>query len=147
MRNINRSGQQVRVALCRVLGQPCVHALERGLPSAWFLQARQLVLRRRSGEGSERWRRGLGPPREMIEDFLDHHWIFDARNHLDGTTTVLAGQDVDLEHALQPLRRCHRDAAAQIQNQVRLVNRGSGGMATPATGIKYPRGASDCFGL
>jgi predicted O-methyltransferase YrrM len=33
----------------------------------------------------------------MIEDFLDHHRIFDARDHLDRTPTVLAGQDVDLE--------------------------------------------------
>ena len=40
----------------------------------------------------------------MSEDFLDHYRIFDARDDLDGTTTVLAGQDVDLEHALQPLR-------------------------------------------
>jgi hypothetical protein len=47
-----------------------------------------LLLRRRAGEGSERWRRGLGPPREMIEDFLDHHWIFDARNAVQGCTNA-----------------------------------------------------------
>ena len=55
------------------------------------------MLQQRAGEGSEPWRRGLGPPREMIEDFLDYHWPFDARADLDGTTTVLAGQDVDLD--------------------------------------------------
>jgi hypothetical protein len=56
-----------------------------------------LLLRRRAGEGSERWRRGFGLPREMGEDFLDHYRIFDARDDLDGTTTVLAGQGVDLD--------------------------------------------------
>ena len=49
------------------------------------------MLRRRAGEQSEGGRRGLGPRREMIEDFLDHHGIFDARSHLDRATTVLAG--------------------------------------------------------
>ena len=33
----------------------------------------------------------------MSEDFLDHHWIFDARSHPDRATTVLAGQDVCLD--------------------------------------------------
>ena len=66
---------------------------------------------RRSGEGSEHGGRGLGAPREMIEDFLDHARIFDARDDLDRATTVLAGQDVDLEHPLQPLRPGHRDVA------------------------------------
>ena len=56
---------------------------------------------RRSDEGSEDLGRGLGPPREIIEDFLDHHWIFNARDQLDRATTVLTGQDVDLEYALQ----------------------------------------------
>jgi hypothetical protein len=55
------------------------------------------MLRRRAGEGSEHGRRSLGVPREMSEDFLDHYRIFDARDDLDGTTTVLAGQDVDLD--------------------------------------------------
>jgi hypothetical protein len=36
-----------------------------------------LLLRRRAGEGSERWRRGFGLPREMSEDFLDHCRILD----------------------------------------------------------------------
>ena len=62
------------------------------------------MLRRCPGEGSEHWRRGLGPPREMIEDFLDHDRIFDARDDLDRATAVRAGQDVDLEHPLQTLR-------------------------------------------
>ena len=33
----------------------------------------------------------------MLEDCLDHRRPFDARDDLDGTTTVLAGQDVDLD--------------------------------------------------
>ena len=69
------------------------------------------MLRRRAGERSEGGRRGLGPPREMIENFLDHRRIFDARDHLDRTTTLAAGLDIDLKHALQPLRPCHRDVA------------------------------------
>ncbi len=81
-----------------------VHALERGLPSAWFLQARQLLIWRRSGEGSEHGRRGLSAPLEMRQDLFDHGWIFDARDHLHGATTVFAGQDVDLEYPLQTLR-------------------------------------------
>jgi hypothetical protein len=36
-----------------------------------------------AGEGSEHGRRGLGAPAEMIEDFLDYHRIFDARDDLD----------------------------------------------------------------
>ncbi len=31
--------------------------------------------------------------------------------HLERTTTIRAGQDVDLEHPLQPLRPCHRHVA------------------------------------
>jgi len=62
------------------------------------------VLRRRSGEGSEDWGRGLSAPREMIEDLFDHRRIFDARDHLDRTTTMLAGQDVDLNYPLRTLR-------------------------------------------
>jgi len=34
-------------------------------------------LRRGTREGSEDWRRGIGPPREMIEDLFDHRRIFD----------------------------------------------------------------------
>lgn len=48
----------------------CVHASEKGLPPAWLFQARQFLVRRRAGEGSEHWGRGLGPPRTMIGDFL-----------------------------------------------------------------------------
>ena len=92
----------------RPASRPCI---QKDLPSARFLQAEQLLLRRRAGEGSEPWRRGLGPPREMIEDCLDHHWIFDARDHLDRTSTLLAGQDVDLKYPLQPLGPGHRDVA------------------------------------
>ena len=33
----------------------------------------------------------------MIEDLFDHRRIFDARSHLDRTTTMLAGQDVSLD--------------------------------------------------
>ena len=62
------------------------------------------MLRRRAGEGSEGWGRGLNAPREMRQDLFDHHWIFDARDHLDRTPTMLAGQDVDLEYPLQTLR-------------------------------------------
>jgi hypothetical protein len=32
-------------------------------------------------------------PRAMSEDFLDHHWPFDARDNLDRLTTVLADSD------------------------------------------------------
>jgi hypothetical protein len=39
----------------------------------------------------------------MIEDFLDHHGILNGRLHLDRVTTVLAGQDVDVEYLLQTL--------------------------------------------
>ena len=45
----------------------------------------------------------------MIEDLSDHRWIFDARDDLDRTPTMLAGQDVDLEYTLQPLGPRHRD--------------------------------------
>ena len=40
-----------------------------------------------------------------------HDRIFDARNHLDRTAAVVTGLDIDLEHALQPLRPCHRNVA------------------------------------
>ena len=40
----------------------------------------------------------------MGQDLFDHRRIFDARSHLERTTTVRAGQDVYLEHPLQPLR-------------------------------------------
>ena len=57
-------------------------------------------------------RRGLGPTREMNDDFLDHRQIFDASRccagmhpcrarrmrrsgRLDRVTTVLAGLDID----------------------------------------------------
>ena len=56
-----------------------------------------MLLRRRAGERSEDWGRGLSAPREMIEDLFDHRGIFDAHDHLDRTPTVLAGQDVDLD--------------------------------------------------
>ena len=65
--------------------------------SAWAQEARQFWWRRRAGERSEGGRRGLGPPREMVEDFLDHRRIFDAPDHLDRATTVLAGLDIDLD--------------------------------------------------
>jgi hypothetical protein len=69
------------------------------------------LLRRRPREESEHGRRGHGPPSEIIEDCIDHHRIFDARNHVDRTTRVLAGQDVDLEHALLSSGPGHRDVA------------------------------------
>ena len=33
----------------------------------------------------------------MGKDLFDHGWTFDARSHLERTTTVRAGQDVDLD--------------------------------------------------
>ena len=45
----------------------------------------------------------------MRQDLVDHGWSFDARDHLDRTTTVFTGLDLDLEHALQPLGPRHRD--------------------------------------
>ena len=45
-------------------------------------------MRRRSGEGSEDWGRGLGPPRQMIEDLFDCRRIFDARNAVQGCTNA-----------------------------------------------------------
>ena len=49
---------------------------------------------RRSGEGSEDWCRGLGPPRETNADLFDHRRIFDARDHLHGATAVFADLDI-----------------------------------------------------
>ena len=80
-----------------MLGELRVHELEMGLPSAWLFQARYFLLRRRPGEGSEHGRRGCGTPLDMGKDLFDHGWIFDARSHLDRATTMLAGQDVDLD--------------------------------------------------
>ena len=88
--------------------QPRVRASERNLPSASFLKAWQLLMRRCSGDGSEDGCRGLGPPFEMIEDLFDHRRIFDARGHLDRTAAVIAELDIDLKHPLQTLRPRHR---------------------------------------
>ena len=74
------------------------------MPSAWAQEARQFLLRRCVGEGSEGRGRGLDVSDEVLKDLFDHRQIFDARNHLDRATTVLAGQDVDLEYPLQTLR-------------------------------------------
>jgi len=74
--------------------RPCVR---RGLPSAWFLQARQCLLRRRAGEGSEAQGRGLRSSVEVLKDLLDHGRIFNARDHLDRTAAVLAGLDIDID--------------------------------------------------
>ena len=40
----------------------------------------------------------------MRQDLFDHGGIFDARDHLHRTTTVVTGLDINLEHPLQPLR-------------------------------------------
>ena len=40
----------------------------------------------------------------MDKRLFDHGWMFDARSHLERTTTVRTGHDVYLEHPLQPLR-------------------------------------------
>jgi hypothetical protein len=85
----------------RPASRSCV---SRGLPSAWLLQTRQCLLPLRSREGSEHGGCGLGAPREMIKDSLDHDRTFEAREHLDHTTTALAGQDFNPEYTLQPLR-------------------------------------------
>ena len=74
------------------------------MPSAWFVQARQLLLRRGTREGSEGRGRGLDVSVEVLKDLFDHRRIFDARDDLDRATTVLAGLDIDLEHPLQSLR-------------------------------------------
>jgi hypothetical protein len=65
----------------------------------------------RSGDGSEDWCRGLGPPRETIEDLFDHRRIFDARDRLHRAAAVFADLDIDPENPLQPLRPRHRDVA------------------------------------
>ena len=44
---------------------------------------------------------GLGAPGAGLKDRFDHHQIFEARDHLDRTTTVRAGHDVDFQHPLQ----------------------------------------------
>ena len=44
--------ERPRATPSRVSGQLRIHASERGLPSAWLLQARQLLMWRRSGERS-----------------------------------------------------------------------------------------------
>ena len=41
---------------------------------------------------------------EMRQDALDHHWIFDAGNHLHLPATGFANLNVTLEHPLQALR-------------------------------------------
>ena len=74
------------------------------VPSAWFLQARQCELRRGTREGSEVWGRGCGTPLKMRQDLFDHGGIFDARDHLHRTPTVVTGLDINLEQPLQPLR-------------------------------------------
>ena len=81
-----------------------VRASGRDLPSAWFVQARQLLLRRCASEGSEGRGRGLDVLVEVLKDLFDHRRIFDARNHLDRATTVSTRLDIDLEHPLQTLR-------------------------------------------
>ena len=85
----------------RPASRPCMRI--GALPSAWLLQARQCALRRRAGEGSEGRSRGLGPPVEVFQDLFDHCRIFDARGHFHRAAAVFAGQEVDLEHPLQPL--------------------------------------------
>ena len=68
-------------------------------------------MRRRAGEGSEGWGRGLRSSVEVLKDLFDHGRIFNARDHLDRTAAVLAGLDIDVEHPFQPLCPCHRDVA------------------------------------
>ena len=70
--------------------RPCVRT---GLPSAWFRQARQWRLRRGAGERFEGGGggRGLRSSVEVLKEFFDHGWIFNAGSHLDRTAAVLAG--------------------------------------------------------
>jgi len=48
--------------------------------------------------------------REVSEDRLDHHRIFDARDDAHRAAAARAGLDVDAEHALQALCPAHRGA-------------------------------------
>ena len=44
----------------------------------------------RAGEWAGDSRRLPGTPRQVVADLLDHHRIFDARDHLNRTATVNA---------------------------------------------------------
>ncbi len=48
---------------------------------------------------------------QVIEDLLDHHWVFDAGNNLHCAATFTTGFDVDVANALQALRPAHRGPA------------------------------------
>ena len=56
----------------------------------------------------------------MRQRLFDHGWIFDARSHLERTTTIRTGQDVYLEHPLQPLRPCHRHVARRLKRVFKI---------------------------
>ena len=50
----------------------------------------------------------IGPWFEMIENPADNDWVFDICNHLDSAAALLAGVDIDLEHAFEALSPRHR---------------------------------------
>ena len=123
------AGASDTVPSVRPAPRPCV---SRALPSAWFLPARQLFLWRRTRERSEDGSRRCRTPVKVFKDLLDQDWIFNARNHLDRTTTVFTGLDLDLEHPLQPLRPCHRNVRGDLFS-------GLGGITPPARTPFYLR--------
>jgi hypothetical protein len=47
----------------------------------------------------------------MVEDLLDHRWIFNAGDHAQRTATGTAGLDIDIESTPEALGPRHRGTA------------------------------------
>ena len=73
----------------------------------------------------------------MLEYLFDHGRIFDARNHLDRTAAVVTGLDINLKHALQPLRPCHRDVARGLVGGLSATPGDTRICARPAIGVPF----------
>ena len=63
--------------------------------------------------------RCLGFIGQVIEDFLDHHRVFDAGNDLNGAAAFTAGFNVDVEEALAALCPGHR--CPTFDGRLRLI--------------------------
>ncbi len=75
---------------------------------------------------------------EVPEDLINYHWIFDAGDDLDVAAAVLAGLDVDVENALEPLRPAHGGPAFDRCWAVRRICR-TGLVALTALGRRHLR--------
>ena len=84
--DIERSVQQARAPPCRVSGQPRVPASEEVCRQPGSVRPGNSGCGGNPPEGSEHGPRG--PPREMIEDCLDHHRSVDAPNAVQGCTNA-----------------------------------------------------------